>query len=231
MPTKHPAVSAFPGFSSEALKFLRDLAKHNERAWFASRKSLYEQELLEPLRALVICASEAMRKARIPLDSPRSGTFRIYRDVRFSPDKSPYKTNLGAYLAHNGSHDSPGGLYVHIQPANSFIAVGFYQVDKPQLQRWRESMAENPKKFETALRALDRNGFALSEPEDQLKRMPRGFERQADSALAPYFRRSSFMVSEKLSDAQLCSSQIIERMVDGAKRAKPLLEYGWSTIS
>jgi len=232
MPTKRPAASAFSGFSAEALKFLRDLAKHNDRAWFAPRKTFYEEHVLEPLRGLVMHAGEAMRKARIPLGSdPRSGTFRIYRDVRFSPDKSPYKTNLGAFLAHNGNHDTPGGMYDHIQPANSFIAIGFYRLDKPYLQRWRESMAQNAKKFESALRTLDRNGLSLSESEDRLKRMPRGFEAQAESPLAPYFRRSSFMVSENLSDAQVCSPQIIERMVDGAKRAKPLLEYGWSTLS
>jgi uncharacterized protein (TIGR02453 family) len=232
MATKRPATSAFSGFSTEALKFLRDLAKHNDRAWFAPRKAFYEENLLDPLRSLVLHASEAMRKARIPLGSdPRSGTFRIYRDVRFSPDKSPYKTNLGAFLAHNGNHDAPGGLYVHVQPAHSFIAIGFYRLDKPHLQRWRDSMARDPKPFESALRALDRNGFALSESEEQLKRMPRGFESQAESMLARYFRRSSFMVSENLSDAQVCSPQIIERMVDGAKRAKPLLEYGWSTLS
>lgn len=231
MPTKRPAARAFSGFSPEALKFLRDLAKHNDRAWFAPRKTFYEENLLEPLRELVASASEAMRKARIPLGSdPRSGTFRIYRDIRFSPDKSPYKTNLGAFLAHNGNHDASGGLYVHVQPGKSFMAIGFYQIEKPHLLRWRESMAENPKKFETVLRALDRNGFKLSEPEDQLKRMPRGFEDQAESSLAPYFRRSSFMVSETLSDAQVCSPQIVEQMVDGARRAKPLLEYGWGTV-
>lgn len=226
------AAAAFSGFSPEALNFLRDLAKHNDRAWFAPRKAFYEEHLLEPLRTLVMRASEAMRKARIPLGSdPRSGTFRIYRDVRFSPDKRPYKTNLGAFLAHNGSHDSPGGLYVHIQPANSFIGIGFYHLDKPYLQRWRESMAENPTKFETALRTLGRNGFTLSESEEQLKRMPRGFEAHANSTLAPYFRRSSFIVSENVKDADVCSPQIIDRIVDGAKRAKPLLEYGWSTLN
>lgn len=230
MPAKRStAPSAFPGFSAEAIQFLRDLAKHNERAWFAPRKAFYEEELLEPLRALVMHASEAMRKARIPLGSdPRSGTFRIYRDVRFSPDKSPYKTNLGAFLAHNGNHEAPGGLYVHIQPSSSFIAAGFYRIDKPQLLRWRESMARNPKNFESALRTLDRNGLRLSESEGQLKRMPRGFEDQAQSQLAPYFRRSSFIVSETISDTQVCSPQIIEHMVDCAKRAKPLLQYGWT---
>jgi uncharacterized protein (TIGR02453 family) len=232
MPTK-PTVpsSTFPGFSEQALQFLRDLATHNDRAWFAPRKNIYETELLEPLRSLIAAASAAMRKAKIPLEShPKSGAFRIYRDIRFSPDKSPYKTNLGAFLRHNGNVDDPGGLYVHVQPKNSFIAIGFYQLDKPLLQRWRESMSREPKRFQSVLRSLRANGFELNESEEGLKRMPRGFEDQAESPVANYFRLPSFMVSETLTDKDVCSPRIVERMVDGAKRARPLLTYGWTVL-
>src|ERR1700694_4098248 len=96
---KNEPTKQFSGFSPTALKFLRDLAKHNERTWFVPRKDIYESELLEPLRALVVDVTEAMRKAKIPIGAdPMRSTFRIYRDIRFSPDKRPYKTNLGAYL-------------------------------------------------------------------------------------------------------------------------------------
>ena len=220
---------AFAGFSPEGLRFLRDLAKHNERQWFTSRKHIYETELLEPLRALVADATAAMHRAKMPIGAdPRRSTFRIYRDIRFSPDKRPYKTNLGAYLSHDGSHDAPGGLYVHIEPKTSFMAIAFYQIDKPLLQRWRAAMASEPKRFEAVLRALERNGLRLSEPEDALKRMPRGFEAHADSSIAKYFRFPSFIVSETLSDEDIASTRLIERMVSLAKRAKPLLDYGWS---
>lgn len=230
--TKRTATTpAFQGFSAEALQFLRDLAKHNDRAWFAPRKQFYETELLEPLRRLVVDASAALRKARIPLGSdPRAGTFRIYRDIRFSRDKSPYKTNLGAFLAHNGNHDSPGGLYVHIEPKNSFIAIGFHELDRPLLQAWRESMAEDPKGFQAVVRVLERNGFHLREPENALKRLPRGFEQHAQSPIAEHFRSPSFTVNEKLSDEDVCSARVVERVVDAAKRAKPLLTYGWAAL-
>ena len=221
----------FAGFSQEALRFLRGLAKNNDRTWFAPRKHTYETELLAPLQALIADATEAMRKAKIPIGAdPKRGAFRIYRDVRFSADKSLYKTNLGAYLSHDGNHGSPGGLYVHIQPKESFMAVAFYEIDKPLLQRWRQVMAAEPKRFETMMRALERNGLQLSERHEALKRMPRGFESMAESPIAKYFRQSSFTVSEDLSDSDVCSAKLVDRMVALAKRAKPLLEYGWSLM-
>jgi uncharacterized protein (TIGR02453 family) len=219
----------FAGFSPQALRFLRDLARHNDRAWFAPRKHVYETELVEPLRALVADTSAALRKARLPIGAdPMRAPFRIHRDIRFSPDKSPYKTNLGAYLSHDGTRDAPGGLYIHIQPKRSFAAVAFYQIDKPLLLRWRESMARSPKSFEAVLRALERNGLRLSESEDALKRMPRGFEAYAGSPIANYFRLPSFVVSEMLCDDDIADAGLVDRIVALAKRSKPLLDYGWN---
>ncbi|HZV79073.1 MAG TPA: TIGR02453 family protein [Candidatus Binatus sp.] len=219
----------FDGFSPAALDFLRGLAKHNKREWFLPRKHIYETELLEPLQALVADASEAMRKEKIPLSAmPKRTIFRIYRDIRFSPDKRPYKTNLGAYLSPGGKAQAPGGLYVHIQPKESFITVAFYQLEKPDLLKWRTAMAKNPKRFQTMLSVLKRNGLKISQAHTALKRMPRGFEAQADSPIADYFRLDSFNVSEELSDKDVASRRLIDRMVALAKRAKPLMDYGRS---
>jgi len=190
----------FSGFSSAGLKFLHGLSRNNDRTWFVPRKHVYEAELLEPLRALLADATEAMRKAKIPLGAdPMRSTFRIYRDIRFSLDKRPYKTNLGAYLSPSGKPHAPGGLYVHIQPKKSFMAVAFYQLDREPLLRWRTAMAKDPKRFQAMLRALAGNGLKISEESESLKRMPRGFEAYADSPIAKYFRFSSFIVSERLS--------------------------------
>jgi len=222
---------AFKGYSAEALRFLRDLAKNNERAWFYSRKPIFERALLEPWRAMVADLSAAMRKAKIPLGSDTKGrTFRIYRDIRFSADKSPYKTNLGAFLTH-GEGDTPGGLYIHIQPKESFFAAGFYQIDPPSLQRWREAMAAKPAQFQRVLKELKANGAhlrAAKESDAALKRMPRGFEAYAKCPIADYFRLKSFMASEQLTDKEVSSPRLINRAVVFAKKVKPLLEYGWS---
>jgi uncharacterized protein (TIGR02453 family) len=217
----------FSGFSAVGLKFLRDLAKNNERTWFVPRKNLYESELLQPLQAFVADVSAALRKAKIPIGAdPLRSTFRIYRDIRFSPDKRPYKTNLGAYLPSTSGDSGQGGLYVHIQPKQSFMAVAFYQLDKPVLNRWRSAMAESPKHFQSMLRALERNGLTLSVEHEALKRMPRGFESQAGSPIARYFRLDSFTVGEELSDKDVSNKRLVDRAVALAKRSKPLLEYG-----
>lgn len=220
----------FTGFSPQALKFLRDLKKHNERAWFQPRKALYERELLEPLQLLTADLAAALRKAKVPIDAdPRRSVFRIYRDVRFSLDKSPYKTNLGTYLPHKGIRGAPGGIYVHITPKESFIATAFYELDKPDLLRWRTAMAADPKRFASVLRALERNGVAINRHE-ALKRMPRGFEDQKENPIAPYFRLSSFIVSEQLTDEAVMDKRLVDRAVALAKNSKPLLEYGWTVL-
>jgi uncharacterized protein (TIGR02453 family) len=224
-------VDAFTGFSPQALKFLRDLKKNNDRAWFAPRKELYERECLAPLRALTVDLASALRKAKIPIDAdPSRVGFRIYRDVRFSRDKSPYKTNLGTYLPYHGVRGAPGGLYIHISPKESFAVAGFYQLDKEPLQRWREAMASDPRRFQSVLRALERNDLALSDQEPVLKRMPRGFEALGESPIAAFFKIGTFMVSEKLSNVDIGGARLIERSVALVKEAKPLLEYGWGAL-
>jgi len=224
---KKQAAARFDGFSPAGIKFLRDLAKHNDRNWFAPRKAVYERELLEPLKAMVDAATQALRKARIPIGAdPMRSTFRIYRDVRFSRDKRPYKTNLGAYLPPDGAHGKPGGLYVHIQPGESFMAIAFYELDKPVLLKWRNAMAKDPKGFQAMQRALARGGLRISAEHATLKRMPRGFEAYADSPIADYFRLGSFTVSERLSDKDVTSRRLIDRIVGIAKKAAPLRAYG-----
>ena len=218
----------FAGFTPAALTLLAQLAKHNDRTWFAPRKERFERELLEPMRALVLDASDGLERAKFPLTGdPRRSLFRIYRDVRFSPNKAPYKTHLAAYLSFDGGRDTPGGLYVHIDPRRSFLAAAFYRIDRPLLQRWRETIAARPNAFAGVVRSLERRGLTL-EDEDPLVRMPRGFETFGDHAVAPYLRMRSFVVRRGVPGKELQSEILIERIVALATDAKPLLRFGWA---
>ena len=222
----------FEGFPASGLRFLEQLAKHNERDFFKPRKELYERDLLAPMRAFVLEVSEALRRAKIGIggDAKRS-IFRVYRDVRFAADKSPYRTNVAAYLSYDGERDTPGGLYVHVGPDRKFFSVTFYNIPKPMLQRWREEMARRPARFRAVLRALARRGHTLVPPEewdDSLARMPRGFAGQAESDLAPYFRLRSFSVRRPLTRADVTSRKMLGHAVTFAKELKPLLDFGWS---
>ena len=125
----------FEGFQPEAIQFLVDLALNNERSWFQPRKRDYERLLKEPLEALCEALDEEFRARDLPLRAdPARSPFRIYRDVRFSKDKTPYKTNIGASFTcigdgngaeatvRDGAHGVGG--YLHLEPDESFVGVG-----------------------------------------------------------------------------------------------------------
>jgi uncharacterized protein (TIGR02453 family) len=223
---------AFSGFDPKALRLLAGLARHNDRAWFAARKERFERELLEPMEALVADASAALARAKIPIGGDRKRSiFRIYRDVRFSADKRPYKTHLAAYLSYDGGRTTPGGVYVHIEPKRCFMGIAFYRIEKPMLQRWRASMAARPAAFRRVVAALAKKGLAIDGPdadEDSLARMPHGFEHCANADLAPYFRLRSFCIHQEIAERDVSSPLVVRRIVQLARDAKPLLDFGWA---
>ena len=224
--------TSFEGFSPEALRLLRGIARNNDRAWFAPRKERFETELFAPMRALVRDASQAFAHANIPIrGDEKKSVFRIYRDVRFAHDKSPYRTNVAAYLSYDGGRDTPGGVYVHIEPGKCFLSVAFYRIEKPMLERWRRAMASRPKAFARVLAALEKRALSLQGPDgddDALVRMPRGYDAAELGAIAPYFRLRSFCVDRALGDNEIGSRALVDRLVMLAKDAKPLLDFGWS---
>ena len=227
-----PTPTSFTGFTPKAFKLLAGLKRHNDRAWFAARKERITAELIEPTRLLVDDASTALERAKIPIRGDRKRSiFRIYRDVRFSPDKSPYKTHVSAYLSYDGGRDTPGGLYVHVEPGGCRLGVAFYRLEKPMLARWRREMAQRPARFKRVIVALEKRGLQIDGPDawdDSLVRMPRGFEAHGESELAPFFHLRSFTLRRKLDDHDASSAKLIDAMVAIARDAKPLLDFGWS---
>jgi len=142
------ATQTFGGFRPEAIQFLVDLQANNDRAWFQPRKAGYERLLKEPLEALLIALDERFRSRGIPLRAdPARSPFRIYRDVRFSKDKSPYKTNIGASLPWAGDEAAEvgsaaatahaSGGYFHLQPGEIFVGGGVWHPEKPWLDAFR----------------------------------------------------------------------------------------------
>jgi uncharacterized protein (TIGR02453 family) len=188
--------------------------------------------LLAPMAALIDEATATLARAKIPIGGDRKRSmFRIYRDVRFRTDKRPYRTNVAAYLSYDGGRDTPGGIYVHVEPKRCFLSVAFYRIEKPMLHRWRLAMAARPAAFRRVVRALEKKGLIIDGPEvddDSLARMPRGFEGCATSDLAPYFRLRSFCTDRKLPERDVASRVLVDRIVDLARDAKPLLQYGWA---
>ncbi len=221
------ADAAFAGFSPAALDFFRDLNEHNDPVWFKPRKAVYEAEVLAPFRALIASVGAALAAAGVPLvGDPQRGIFRIYRDVRFSPDKRLYKTHQGAVLTRSGGKRDPGLLYLHLAPANSMAAAGFWHPEADLLARLRRAIVADPDGFLAIADALAAAGHPLGS-DARLSRPPRGFEIARDSPVADYVCWKSFTAHAPLSDAELQSPALIDRVVGFARLALPLLEWGW----
>ncbi len=225
------AAVRFTGFSPFAFRLLASLARHNDRAWFATRKERIELELIEPMRALVRDTTDAFAAKRIPLEGdPIRSVFRIYRDVRFGHDKRPYRESMAAYFSRDGGRQTPGGIYVHVAPGNVFLALAMYRLAPPVLAKLRAEIAARPGGFAAVRKSLAKAGLAIEGPDasdDSLARVARGYERFAQDELAPYFRLRSFVVRRTLTDEDAQSETFVDRIVTLACDGRPLLEYGW----
>ncbi len=220
----------FRGLGPNALPFLKALAFHQTKEWFEANRATYEGDLKGPMGDLVEDLSAAFAKARIPLKGDRKASlFRIYRDVRFAKDKSPYKTEAGAVLTRGGAKNDVGLFYIHVSVQGSFAAAGFYQLEPERLARVRAAMVRTPKAWKQTLTKLEKNGLALSR-EYALKRNPRGFEGIEDEEIAAALRLKSIIVSRPLEADRLASPAVIDDLVAFAKDALPLLEWGWSAV-
>ncbi len=212
------------------------LARHNDRAWFSKRKPVYERTVLDPMRRFVAETSAGLARAKIPIyGTPEHSIFRIYRDIRFSPDKRPFRTYAAAYLSRDARRATFGGCYLRIAPDSeeSFLSVTFYLMGTPELRAWRTAIVEDRKGFARMLGALRRRGLALreSDDDDALARMPRGFESYRDDPLADYLRRRSFSIHRTLQLAEIEAPSLVDAAVRFVRDARPLLHFGWETLS
>jgi uncharacterized protein (TIGR02453 family) len=220
----------FAGFRPAAFAFFRELSDNNDPAWFRPRKSVYEAEVLSPFRDLIVVVAAALRDAGLPLaGDPKNSIFRIYRDVRFSPDKRLYKTHAGAVLTRSGTRRDPGVLYLHVAPGESMVAAGFWHPDPALLAGLRRAILDDPKSFLTIAEGFAAAGSPLSSDE-RLIRPPRGFEAAKGTPVAEYVCWKSFTGHAALSDAEMQSPELVGRILDFARIALPLLEWGWAAI-
>jgi uncharacterized protein (TIGR02453 family) len=219
---------AFAGFRPAAFAFFNELRENNDPAWFKPRKALYEAEVLAPFRDLIIGVGAALDQAGLPLvGDPKRGIFRIYRDVRFSPDKRLYKTHAGAVLTRSGSKRDPGLLYLHVAPGESMVAAGFWHPEPELLSRLRRAIINDPESFVAMVAGLAAAGYPISSDE-RLSRPPRGFEAAKGIPIADYVGWKSFTAHASLTDAEMQSPALVDRIIDLTRTALPLLEWGWA---
>lgn len=226
-------MTGFTAFRPAALTFLRQLKRHNDREWFLAHRAAYDTEVLAPLRLLV--EELDVRCANIApeiVGDPKRNIFRIYRDVRFSKDKSPYKTHASFWMTHRSAgrgvgsetHGAGAGFYFHIEPGASLVAGGIWMPPRDRLAVIREVLLEDHQTLERALSgpAFTRRFSALSE-EGTLKRAPRGVApgHPAES----YLRRVSFTVHAPLADADVTAPTLANRVAHDFRLMLPFVRW------
>lgn len=223
-------MTGFDGFPPAAFTFFDGLREHNDPLWFKPRKAVYETAVVAPFRALLTALSAALDVAGVPLHAdPRRSIFRIYRDVRFSPDKRLYKTHAGAVLTRSGGRGDPGVLYLHVEPGGSMVGAGFWHPDPSRLARLRRAVLAEPGRFVEMADRLAAAGHPLGS-DSRLTRLPRGFEAARDTPVADFVCWKSFTAHAPLSDAEVQSPALVEQIVALAQALLPLLEWGWAAL-
>jgi uncharacterized protein (TIGR02453 family) len=222
------AAPAFTGFRPEAIQFLADLAANNDRDWFQPRKGEYERLLKEPLEALVGTLAVRFAERGLPLQAdPKRSIFRIYRDTRFSKDKSPYKTNVGASFPWDEGDAGPddqahgNGGYFHFQPGEMFFGGGMYMADRERIEAWRRKVVDEP---DVVHSAIEDPGFvAVFEhvnAHEPLKRVPPGYP--ADHPDADLLKMRDVVFGRRLSDEEALAPDLPDVLADGYVAALPV---------
>ena len=219
--------TTFPGFPAGAMAFLSELARNNERAWFAENKNRYEELVREPALDFIQAmgqpiADAAPRFVAVPRKTGGS-LMRPYRDTRFSKDKTPYKTNVGIQFRHEFARDVHApGFYVHIHPEEVFLAVGSWRPAPEALRAIRERIVDHPETW-TAVRDQKsfRRRFDLAG--ESLKRAPKGVDR--DHPLLDDLKRKDFVAVRNLDPAVVCSPRLQQQAVSAFATAIPFMRF------
>jgi len=227
----HPGV-AFSGFRSEAIQFLADLAANNDRTWFQPRKAEYERLLKEPMEALCAALDERFAARGLPFAAdPARSPFRIYRDVRFAKDKSPYKTHVAASFPFVGERGrgsaaqmpavrGAGAAYFHVGPGEVFAGGGIYHPEPGLLRAWRRLVDGDPARVRAT---FDEPAFVAtfgSVGGHALTRVPAGF--RSDHPEADLLKLTDVVFGRSLSDEDASSPKLPDLLADTYAAAVPV---------
>ena len=208
-------MTTFAGMPDEGLAFLEDLEERNTKEFFHAHKRVFQEQVQAPFTALVEAAAARLRRSAPRVGQPK--VFRIYRDLRFSRDKTPYKTSMSASVPHRtpGEGDGRGldtGYYVNVGPAGLYVAAGLYHPGRPELERLRAAIADPDTGGELDAILRRAAGKGLQPWLDPLQRMPKRWP--ADHPRAELLRARSLVLNRQHGRAPwLCSPELLDRLV------------------
>ena len=213
-------------FGPELFQFLSDLKNHNDRDWFLANKARYEQHARDPFLRLIADLRPGFEKInpRIVVDpNPTRGSMmRIYRDIRFSADKTPYKTNLAAHFKHaRAKADAIPGYYIHLEPGECMVGAGIWRPEPRAAQKIRNAIVAAPKRWQQVT-AGKKFGTACMIGET-LKRPPAGIDPK--HPLIEDLKRKDFAVSVSLDDRDVCDPALLKLLLFSFQAMAPFVQF------
>ncbi len=195
------------------LEFLDDLNRNNNREWFQANRDRYESAR----EKILFMAELFIREIRkfdndIPMMDPKESIFRIYRDVRFSPDKRPYKTHFGSYIGRGGFKGNRAGYYFHIQPGEHYLGGGIWMPPAPILKALRTAIFDQPEEFKSILDDPGFKHYFKDYDGEKLKTAPKGFP--PDFPYIELLRPKSYAFGTNLTDAEVLDEGYVAKAVD-----------------
>lgn len=208
----------------EVLNFLSELRKNNNKEWFDKNRDRYQECRQKVLFLTELIIHEVGRfDPEVGAQNPKDCVFRIFRDVRFSVDKTPYKTNMGSFIVKGGKKSFCAGYYLHIEPGASFVGGGSYCPPADALKAMRTEIFDNPEEFK---QLIFKESFRKVYPalyDDKLKTAPKGFPKDfPDIDLLKY---KSFAFGENLDDSVVTSDAFVGRVVASMKELYPVNRF------
>lgn len=217
---------AFEGFPRRGIQFLKNLKKNNTRDWFEKNKDEYESYVKLPMLSLIAGLQLHFQGFAPEFDlNPKRCLFRIYRDVRFSKDKTPYKTHVAAHIVLRGKPKGleGSGYYLHIEPGEVFVGAGVYMPIADQLKKVRRAIAEKGDEFLAILKD-QRFKKTFGELEgNKLKRLPRGFDE--DHPMAEWLKFKQFFVGVEWPVSRSYRHSFVGEVAEVCMRATPLVKF------
>ncbi|MBS1778716.1 MAG: DUF2461 domain-containing protein [Bacteroidetes bacterium] len=206
------------------IDFLTNLEKNNNKAWFDENRKKYEAAKGD-FENFVETVKTALTKLEPALADHKSkdAIFRIFRDVRFSKDKTPYKSHFGAYFSRAGRKAPDAGYYMHIEPGKSFLAGGMWMPDAPILKKLRQEIDYNFDEFKSIIgKPAFKKQFTKWEGE-QLKTLPQGYT--ADNPAIEFLKMKSFIVSMPIADKDVLAKDSVKQIEKVYTQMKPLVDF------
>jgi len=220
----------FNGFGKDAMPFLKALGFHQSRDWFKENRSLYESQLFLPFVALLETSSQRLAKAGIPLRGERkTSLFRINRDIRFSKEKHPYNTRVSGVLTRTGTKKDIGGVYMHFEPGNCFLASGLWYPPAPLLKAMREQIVARSDEFKALVDDLAKHDLSIGH-DDMVVRTPNSFKDVTDEDLLFWIKHKGYIVQKKIPEKLIHSTKLVDEIEAFANQVMPLMNFVWRAV-